>query len=176
MAITRIIPALGVALGVIGCARGGTSLGVGDEDIAGLIRHVAEGNAALVRGDLDGYLAHIDPAEDFVLMAPFGGAPRHGFDRSDTYRESTAKFFRGSGTFEQEVVATYGTGPLVVLVTIERVRGEIGGLPEQEWALRVTQVYRRERDGWQLVHRHADPLANGISLEHAAEVTRGDPR
>jgi len=161
---------------MIGCARNGTNLAVRNDEIADLIRHVAEGNAALVRGDLDGYLAHIDPAEDFVLMPPYGGPTRHGFDRSDEYRASTAKFFRGSGTFDQEVVATYGSDSLVVLVTIERVRGEIGGLPEQDWGLRVTQVYRREGNGWQLVHRHADPLANGISLEHMAEVTRGDSR
>ena len=175
MASTRIIPALGVVLGVIGTSGG--TVAVRNEDIAAsLIRHSAEGNAALVRGDLDGYLAHIDPAEDFVLMPPYGGPTRHGFDRSDEYRASTAKFFRGSGTFDQEVVATYGSDSLVVLVTIERVRGEIGGLPEQDWGLRVTQVYRRDGNKWQLVHRHADPLANGITLEHMAEVTRGDPR
>ena len=172
----RLIPALGVALGVIGCARGGANLAFREDELAGLIRQSAEGNAALVRGDLDGYLAHIDPAEDFLLMAPYGGPPRHGFDRSDEYRASTARFFRGSGTFGQEVVATYGSDSLVVLVTIERVRGEIGGLPEQDWGLRVTQVYRRDGNGWQLVHRHADPLANGISMEHMAEMTRGDSR
>jgi hypothetical protein len=130
MASTRIIPALGVALGVIGSTSGGTEA-VRNEDIASLIRRSAEGNAALVRGDLDGYLAHIDPAEDFVLMPPYGGPTRHGFDRSDEYRASTAKFFRGLGTFDQEVVATYGSDSLVVLVTIERVRGEIGGLPNR---------------------------------------------
>jgi hypothetical protein len=43
---------------------------------------------------------------------------------------------------------------MVVLVTIERVRGEVGGLEEQDWTLRVTQVYRREGGEWQLVHRH----------------------
>jgi ketosteroid isomerase-like protein len=59
-------------------------------------------------------------------------------------------------------------------VTIERVRAEVGGLPEQDWSLRVTQVFRRERAEWQLVHRHADPLVNGISLEQAAALARGD--
>jgi ketosteroid isomerase-like protein len=54
-----------------------------------------------------------------------------------------AQFFK-SRTFDQEVVATYATGDLVVLVTIERVRAAVGGLPEQDWSLRVTQVFRRE--------------------------------
>ena len=141
------------------------------EDVANLIRRSREANTALVRGDIDGYLALINHATDFTLMAPVGGAPRHGFDMSS--RAETARFFK-SGTFEQEVVASYGMSSLVVLVTIERVRAEVGGLPEQDWPLRVTQVFRREEADWRLVHRHADPLLNGISLQQAAALARGD--
>src|SRR5262245_55654238 len=126
-----------------------------------------------MRGDIDGYLALIEHSKDYTLMAPFGGAPTRGFDTSS--REAIAQFFK-SGTFNQEVVATYATGDLVVLVTIERVRAEVGGLPEQNWSLRVTQVFRREGAEWQLVHRHADPLVNGIRLEQAAALARGDQR
>ncbi|WP_309738469.1 nuclear transport factor 2 family protein, partial [Chamaesiphon sp. OTE_20_metabat_361] len=78
-----------------------------------------------------------------------------------------------SGTFDQEVVTTYATADFAVLVTIERVCAEVGGLPKQDWSLRVTQVFRREADAWQLVHRHADPLANGISLKQAAALALG---
>jgi len=39
--------------------------------------------------------------------------------------------------------------------------------------LRVTLVYRRDGSEWRLVHRHADPLAPGISLAHAAALARG---
>jgi ketosteroid isomerase-like protein len=53
------------------------------------------------------------------------------------------------------------------------MRGEVGGLPDQDWSLRVTQVYRREGSEWRLVHRHADPLVNGISVEQAAAIARG---
>jgi ketosteroid isomerase-like protein len=143
------------------------------EDIANLTRRTAEANTALIRGDIDGYLALIEHAKDYTLMAPFGGAPTRGFDKSS--RAAIAQFFK-SGTFDQEVVASYATGNLVVLVTIERVRAEVGGLPEQDWSLRVTQVFRREGAEWQLVHRHADPLVNGISLEQAAALARGDQR
>ena len=143
------------------------------EDVANLTRRTAEANTALVRGDIDGYLGLIEHAKDYTLMAPFGGAPTRGFDTSG--RAAMARFFK-SGTFDQEVVAIYATGDLVVLVTIERVRAEVGGLPEQDWSLRVTQVFRREAIEWRVVHRHADPLANGISVEQAAALARGDQR
>ena len=42
--------------------------------------------------------------------------------------------------------------------------------------MRVTQVYRREGSEWRLVHRHADPLVNGISLEQAAAIVRSGVR
>ncbi len=141
------------------------------EDIAGLTERTAQANTALVRGDADGYLALIHHAEDYTLLAPFGGVPRHGFDMSS--RASIAQFFK-SGTLEQEVVASYASGDLVVLVTIEHVRAEVGGLPQQEWPLRVTQVFRREGADWELAHRHADPLLHGIRLEQAAALARGD--
>jgi hypothetical protein len=53
------------------------------------------------------------------------------------------------------------------------MRGDVGGLPDQDWSLRVTQVYRREGSEWRLVHRHADPLVKGISVEQAAAIARG---
>ena len=82
------------------------------------------------------------------------------------------KFFK-NGTLEQELVGTWESGDLVVLVTIERVRGEIGELPEQDWGLRVTQVFRRDGKQWQLVHRHADPLVHRITVPQAAALARG---
>jgi hypothetical protein len=61
----------------------------------------------------------------------------------------------------------------VVLVMIERQHGQVGGLPDQDWPLRVTQVYRRDGSDWQLVHRHDDPLVHAIELEEAAALARG---
>ncbi|HEY1329730.1 MAG TPA: DUF4440 domain-containing protein [Casimicrobiaceae bacterium] len=143
------------------------------EDAADLARRTEEANAALVRGDVDHYLALTEHARDYTLMAPFGGPPTHGFDPSS--RAAIARFFK-SGTLRQEVIATYTSSDLVVLVAVERVRAEVGGLPEQDWSLRVTQVFRREEGRWTLVHRHADPLAHGISLEQAAALARGEKR
>jgi ketosteroid isomerase-like protein len=129
-------------------------------------------NAAFMRGDMTGYLALISHTDDYTLMAPFGGAPTHGFDASSERLSVMARFFR-AGKTELEVVRSFASGDMVVLVVIERQRAEVGGLPEQDWSLRVTLVCRRVGGDWKLAHRHADPLVNVISLEQAAAIARG---
>ena len=62
---------------------------------------------------------------------------------------------------------------MAVLVAIERQHGEVGGMPDQDWSLRVTLVFQYEGTEWQLVHRHADPLVHTISMEHMAALARG---
>ena len=171
----ELFTVLSLALGIIGCGRSGEGSAVTVAEIGDLVERTAEANSALVRGEIDRYVELTRHAEDYTLMAPFGGAVTHGFDASSESRARMARFFK-SGTLNQELVATYNSGDLVVLVTVERAQAEIAGLPEQDWTLRVTQVFRREDTGWQLVHRHADPLANGVNLEEAASLTRGDKR
>ena len=146
---------------------------VTDEELAELIRGTAEAASALIRGDIRGYLGFIKHADDYTLMAPSGGEPRRGFDASDEAVEALARYFRG-GEAELQVVQSYASGDMVVLVAVERQHGEVGGLPDQDWSLRVTLVFRRDGSEWRLVHRHADPLVHGISPQLLAALARGD--
>jgi len=145
---------------------------VTDEAVADLICRSAEANAALMRGNVDGYRALIPHTDDYTLMSPFGGTPTRGSDMTDERWQAVGRFFK-SGTFAHEVVQSYGSADMVVLAIIERCHVEAGGLPAQEWPLRVTLVYRREGSDWRLAHRHADPLVKGVSLERAAALARG---
>jgi ketosteroid isomerase-like protein len=171
----RIIPAIVVVLCALGCTGVRPTRGVAEKDVADVTTQTAEANDALVRGDIAKYIKLTKHANDYLLMNPFGGSPRRGFEDSSERRASMAQFFKAD-KFNQEVVATYASGELIVLVTIERVHGVIGGLPEQDWSLRVTQVFRRDGSDWKIVHRHADPLANSISVEQAAALASGSKR
>jgi ketosteroid isomerase-like protein len=146
---------------------------VTDEELAELIRRTAEAASALIAGDIRGYLTFIKHSDDYTLMAPSGGEPRRGFDASEEAVDALARYFRG-GEAELQVVQSYASGDLVVLVAIERQHGEVGGLPDQDWSLRVTLVFRRDGSEWRLVHRHADPLVRGISPELFAAIARGE--
>jgi ketosteroid isomerase-like protein len=170
----RLPATFGTLLAAFSFANGGGGASGGDtgQDVAALVRVTEDANKALVRGDIDEYIALTRHGKDYLLMNPFGGTPTRGFEDTPERRAGMKEFFK-SGTLEQEVVATWESGDLAVLVTIERVHGEVGGVPEQNWSLRVTQIFRRDGSGWQIVHRHADPLANKITVEQAAALARG---
>jgi len=90
--------------------------------------------------------------------------------RNDRWRSS----FRGGET-NVEVVETYTARDLVVLVVIERQHGTVGDLPDQDWSLRVTWVFRRTAESdWELVHRHADALVHAIDHERLGALARGE--
>lgn len=141
----------------------------------GLIERSRDSNAALMRGDVAKHRSVVELTDDFLLFSPFGGAPTHGRDMTEAAWERMGRFFR-NGTFDQEVVAAYGAGDLAVLAVIERSNVEVGDIPAQDWALRVTLVYRREGSDWRLAHRHADPLVAGVAHATAAALARGDLR
>ena len=145
---------------------------VTDGELAELIGRTAEAASALIRGDIRTYIALLPHADDYTLMDPFGGEPTHGFDASSESLEALERFFQG-GEVELEVVESYASEDLAVLVVIERQHGRVGGLPDQDLSLRVTWVFRHEGSEWRQVHRHADPLVQGISLEQLAALAHG---
>jgi ketosteroid isomerase-like protein len=146
----------------------------GDDATAGLIERAREKNAAFMRGDMDRWLQLVRIAPDFTLMQPFGGPASRGFDASPKRLADLSRYFR-EGETELEVVQSYASDALIVLVMIERQRAEVGGLAAQDWSLRVTEVYRKDGTEWHLVHRHADPLVRRITLQQAALLARGWP-
>jgi ketosteroid isomerase-like protein len=142
-----------------------------DDELIELFRRTEEATAAFMRGDMDHYLALTSHARGFTLMNPFGGAPARYDDRTDSLR-AAAGYFK-AGEAKLELAQAHAWGDTVVLVMIERQHGQVGGLPDQDWSLRVTQVYRRDGSDWQVVHRHADPLVHAIDLGQAAALARG---
>ena len=142
------------------------------EPVAQLVTRAAEKNAAFMRGDMQRWSELVRIAADFTLMQPFGGPPSRGFDMNPVRMAEMARYFR-NGKTDLELVQTYACEDIVVLVMIERQTAEVGGLPEQDWSLRVTEVYRKAGSEWQLAHRHADPLVRHVKLEQAAAIARG---
>lgn len=141
--------------------------------VATLVRHAADGNHAFMNGDMATWLSHIPHSPDFSIMTPFGGWTTGGFDASPERMDAMAAHFK-SATTAFEVVATHASPDMIVLAAVERQRAVIGDLPEQDWSLRVTLVYRRTATGWNLAHRHADPLVGKITGDQLSVIAKGE--
>ena len=116
-----------------------------------------EANLQMLRGNdepLKRLYSHLD---DVTVLGGFGGFER-GWKEVGPRLDWAASHF-SNGRFQQEEVSTIVGSDLAMTVTIERYTVRIGGAAtETSEELRVTQVFRREADGWRLVHRHGDPL------------------
>lgn len=154
---------------LIGTARADPVL---DEVVKGLVNRSEQQARLFNTGEMKRWLEVADPGDDFTLMQPFGGPARMGFDQSPEHLAALAANFR-NGTAAIELAQAVASDDVVVLVYIERQEIEVNGLPKQDWSLRVTQVFQRLGSDWKLVHRHADPLVQSISLAGAAALAAG---
>ena len=145
---------------------------IDEADVAELVSRMDEAANAYISGDHRHYFELFDHAAGYTLMLPYGGEVEHREPPTEEEQDETSRIF-ASGEARLDVAATYTSGDLVVLAAVERQHGEVGGAPDQDWSLRVTLVFRRVADRWQLVHRHADPLVHPIPWEHLGELARG---
>lgn len=141
-------------------------------EVGAVAAQAAEAHAHLMHGDIAAYRRAIQTAPDFILMDPFGGVPT-GNPKSDADWERIGRYFRDGHEASFRLITSYRASDMIVLVANEYAHVAVGSLPTQDWALRVTLVFRREGNRWLLVHRHADPLEPGISLEEAGRITLG---
>jgi ketosteroid isomerase-like protein len=142
-------------------------------DIAFLAERAAVAHDRFMNADAAGSFAVNPQAADFSIMTPFGGATTGGIDWSPEQIAGMSRRFEHAVT-SFEVLTSHATRDMVVLVAIERAHGVVAGLAEQNWSLRVTLVFQRKDDGWELAHRHADPLVAPISLDQLATIARGE--
>jgi ketosteroid isomerase-like protein len=141
-------------------------------DLDQLVDLMADAASAFIGGEMPRYFELIKHADDYTLMSPTGGDTIHGVDTSDAAIAEAQRFFR-RGQATLEVAQTYASGDLAVLVVVERQHGDVGDYPAQDWSLRVTLVFRRTGAGWELAHRHADPLVHPITMDQVAVLARG---
>jgi hypothetical protein len=114
---------------------------------------------------------HMAHTPTFTIFGPFGGPSPAGWSEElARVQAATARQFQG-GTTDIELVQSYVSDDLIVLVTIERNQVRFAGQEGlRRWDLRVTQVCQRDGDTWKLVHRHADPLVARRDFKETLEL------
>ena len=110
-----------------------------------------------VRGDAATFTELWSRGADVTIMGAFGGYEQGWATVGPRLKWAASQF--SEGTFTMELLSSVASQDFLSTVTIERTEAKLGGGSERVLQeLRVTQVFRREADGWKIVHRHADPL------------------
>ena len=124
---------------------------------------------AFSKGDPAPLQALFSQREDVTLANPFGPAQRGWSRVSDTMARAAAHYRDGHAVgFDQ--LAKHTSDDLSCIHELERFEAKMGGSDQvTPVSLRCTTLYRREEDGWKIVHRHADPIASARPAESVVQ-------
>ncbi|UOE44164.1 nuclear transport factor 2 family protein [Agromyces larvae] len=124
-----------------------------EEFLAWVDGDLAQAERAMMNGD-DGPRRAIWSTGERVSAL---GAWRNAVGRAalvDAF-EVLAASFSDCTEWSFDLISYDVAGDMAYTVGYERMTASIDGSP-RTFTLRATQVYRREGDGWKVVHRHAD--------------------
>jgi ketosteroid isomerase-like protein len=138
----------------LGSAQGGAQ---GRADFDAFYDGVSQAQAELFRGRAEPLKALWTRASDATLFGAYGGTEEHGSDKvAQRLDWASRQYSEGSATITR--LASYVEGNLGYVVQLESIRFKLPGQSNESLLeLRATWIFRRERDGWRIVHRHADP-------------------
>jgi ketosteroid isomerase-like protein len=113
---------------------------------------------AFIRGDPEPVKLLWSRRDDITLANPLG-PPAKGYDRVCEATDIAAAQVRDVESLTLETISFVETPDLAYEVDIQGGSMKLGDADDMvPVTLRVTSIFRREDDGWKLVHRHADPL------------------
>jgi ketosteroid isomerase-like protein len=125
---------------------------------------------AFIQGDAQPQVVLWSRRDDVTLANPLG-PPAKGWDRVRHVAERAASLLREGEGLTFDLVSSYETADLAYDLEIERCRVKLGGADELvPVALRVTTIFRREVEGWQVVHRHADAITQARPPESIVQA------
>jgi ketosteroid isomerase-like protein len=121
--------------------------------------------AAFIQGDADVQKPLWSRRDDVTLANPLG-PPAKGFDAVCQIMDGAALLISEGEGYTFDTIAWVETADLAYEVGVEHSRSKLGDAVEKvPISLRVTTVFRREDDGWKIVHRHADPITTARPVQ-----------
>jgi ketosteroid isomerase-like protein len=138
------------------------------DDLAEVQRAYHDAVAAFIAGDAEPQKRLWSRADDVTLANPLGPAVR-GWDAILRVLDVAVAAVHDGQIESVERVSSVVTADLAYTVENENATVILGDSTERTGtSLRVTTVFRREADGWKVVHRHADPITRPRSPESIA--------
>jgi ketosteroid isomerase-like protein len=136
-----------------------------DSDLEEFLEQYHRSLEAVVKGDSAPQDRLWSRSDDATLANPLGPPARGWTEVSNALRRAVSQLSDGE-VLGIERISGYSSDDLAYLVEIERFRVRAGGASEPAPStLRVTTIFRREEEGWKILHRHADPVTTPRPIE-----------
>jgi ketosteroid isomerase-like protein len=131
---------------------------VQDPDLASMLIKYSEASTAFYNGHPDAVKALWSHAEDVTLSGAAGGATAKGWNEvSKRLSWASSQFLNAQGSKAVDELQVTLSGDFAYIIQYEHIRYHPPGqAKEGRRDYRVTTIFRRESDGWRVVHRHAD--------------------
>lgn len=127
-------------------------------ELEDFVQRCEEAWQVFVTGDPTPAKALFSRRDDVTLANPWGPAAI-GWPSVSRTLDAAAARFRNGRVSAFDVRARFSSDELAWYHEIERGEAMVSGRPElEDFALRVTSIYRREDGEWKIVLRHADPI------------------
>ncbi len=127
------------------------------DDFQQIVTQVQSAIQQACKGNPEPIKALFSHTEDVTIMGAWGAYERGWKQVGPRLDWAVTRFLEGHITFH--LLAIEDSGSLGYTIWIEsgeaRLQGTDGVRP---FALRVTQLYRRENGAWKIIQRHADPM------------------
>jgi len=121
-----------------------------------MLEKVDAAQLELQNGKAAAFKALWSHADDITLSGGFGGTVEKGWDAISRRLDWVGAQFSG-GTHTHERVVANTSGDLGYVVQLEHLRFKVpADGKETTRDYRVTMIFRREAEGWRIIHRQAD--------------------
>jgi len=126
------------------------------QEFQAMLAKVDAAQLELQNGQPAAFKALWSHADDITLSGGFGGTIEKGWESISRRLDWVgAQFSRGTHTHER--IVANANGDLGYVVQVEHIRFHVPGQAKESTRdYRATMIFRREAEGWRIVHRQAD--------------------
>ncbi len=145
-----------LALPCVGAPKATERQVVINKEFHAMLVKVDAAQRELQNGRPEAFKALWSRADDITLSGGFGGTIEKGWEQVGRRLDWVGTQFSNGTNIIERIVAK-ANGDLGYVVQIERVRFHAPGQAKESTRdYRVTMLFRREAEGWRIVHRQAD--------------------
>lgn len=126
------------------------------QEFQAMIAKVDAAQLELQNGRSEAFKALWSHSDGITLSGGFGGTVEKGWEAINRRLDWVgAQFSQGSNKIER--IAASANGDLGYVVQIEHIKFRVPGQEKESTRdYRVTMLFRREPEGWRIIHRQAD--------------------